>query len=164
MELGGVEAGHRASSLLVCTAAELGGSGANRSRGGLPVLQAAFWCGWTDHSLAPTAGMWELAAQPGVRFFCPPSVPFSQPIPYTKSLSAFTTAGQDGHGMQSQDTSQTSSCCFFHLTWLHSQKLLGCKECKCWAAPDNLVTIDKRGNMLSFRRPLARRYIEYRRT
>lgn len=100
MELGGVEAGHWASSLPVCTAAELGGSGANRSRGGLPVLQAAFRCGWTDDSLAPTAGMWELAAQPRVCFLCRPSAPFSQPIPYTKSLSALTTTGQDGHGRQ----------------------------------------------------------------
>lgn len=68
--------------------------------------------------------------------------------------------------MQSWDTSQTSSCCFFDLTWLHSQKLLGFKEWEYRTTPGNPITntIDKKGNMVRFWQSLARRYIEYRRT
>lgn len=68
--------------------------------------------------------------------------------------------------MQSWDASQTSSCCFFDLTWLHSQKLLGFEEWEYRTTPGNLVTntIDKKGNTVSFWQSLARRYIEYRRT
>ena len=159
----GVEAGQSLPTCWCAREPRQGDSGASHSRGGPQVLQGAAWYGRTNDSLAPTAGAWpwELEAQHSVCFFCPPNASFSHLRP---CLSQIPFCSNHSWAWWTQDTVVRRFPVIFLLVLPSDlaplSAIIGLQRVKMLGHPDSLVTIDKKGNMLSFQQPLVGRYVQ----